>query len=85
MNTLATVTTQVAEANSGLTMEAFLATILYTLLGIAILVFSVFVINKAFGFSVKHELVKDNNVAVGVVVAGIAIAIAIIIAATISS
>jgi len=85
MTTFATVATQVAEANSGLTVEAFLATVLYTLLGIGILVFAVFIINKAFGFSVKHELVKDNNVAVGVVIAGIAIAIAIIIAATISS
>lgn len=73
------------EQNYGLTVAAFGSTLLYTLVGVVILVLSVAIINKLFGFDVRDELVKDNNTAVGVVVAGLAIAIAIIIAGTISS
>lgn len=84
MNTISQVA-QVAEQNYGLTIGAVGSTLLYTGLGIIILVVAVALLNKAFGFNIHHELVKDNNIAVGIVIAGLAVAIAIIISGTISS
>ena len=77
--------TTVLSSSNGLSFEAFLSTILYTTMGIVMLVLAVVIINRVFGMRVRQELVKDNNVAVGVVVAGLAVAIAIIISGTISS
>lgn len=74
-----------AEKNYGLTLEAISSTLLYTLLGILILVAMVSLLNKVFGFNIRHELVEDNNMAVGIVIAGMALSIAIIISGTISS
>ena len=74
-----------AEANYGLTIEAFTSTLLYTGVGILVLIIAVMLLNKIFGFNVHHELVEDNNVAVGIVIAGLALSIAIIISGTISS
>lgn len=70
---------------AGLTIEAFTSTLLYTAMGIIILVLSVIIINALFGLHVRKELIKDNNTAVGIAIAGLAIAIGIIIAGTISS
>lgn len=69
----------------GLSWEAFISTILYSLLGMALLVISVSVMNVLFKLDVRKELIKDNNVAFGIAIAGMAIALAIIIAGTISS
>lgn len=77
-------TITVAQSN-GLTVEAFLATIIYAVLGVALMVLLVAAADKIFGFDVKKELVVDNNTSVGIVIAGIAIGIAIIIAGTIGS
>lgn len=73
-----------AEQN-GLTAEALVATLLYAFLGVFILTVSVMALNKLFGLQVRKELLKDHNTAVGVVIAGLSISIAIIIAATIGS
>lgn len=75
----------VTKACAGLTWESFLATILYALLGIALMMLCMAAANLVFKLNLRHELVKDNNVGLGVAVAGMAIAIAIIIAGTISS
>lgn len=76
-----------AEAGSaeavGLTVEAFIATVAYSLLGIVLLVATVVAVNMIFGLNVKKELIHDNNIAVGMMVAGLSVSIAIIIAGTI--
>jgi putative membrane protein len=71
--------------SNGLTVAAFASTLLYTTLGLLIMLVAVWVINTAFKLNIKRELSKENNVAYGVAIAGFAIAIAIIIGATISS
>lgn len=70
---------------NGLTAEALLATLLYTIIGVIILTIAVMALNHIFGLQVRKELIKDQNTAVGIVIAGLAISIAIIIAGTISS
>ena len=72
-------------ASNGLTISAFVSTILYTILGIFIMISAIGVINTMFKLDLRHELTKDNNIAYGVAIAGFAIAIGIIIAGTISS
>ena len=84
MNTMYQLMAQ-TEKNYGLTIEALSSTLIYTILGIVILIAAVSLLNKVFGFNVRHELVEDNNMAVGLVIAGMALSIAIIISGTISS
>lgn len=79
------IVTVAAISAHGLSWEAFISTILYSVLGVVLLVASVSIINMAFKLDVRKELVKDNNVAFGVAIAGVAIALAIIIAGTITS
>lgn len=69
---------------NGLTMEAYLATLLYSATGIIILVLTVLGVNALFRLNLHRELVKEHNTAFGVVIAGMAIAIAIIISGTIA-
>lgn len=70
---------------AGLTIEAFSSTLLYTLMGVVILLVAIIVMNFTFGLSIRKELIKDQNIAVGIVIAGVAVAIGIIIAGTIGS
>lgn len=73
------------ETNYGLTTEALLSTLLYTVLGVFIMILSIIFINLVFRLNLRHELKKDHNVSYGIAIAGMAIAIGIIIAGTISS
>lgn len=68
----------------GLSWEAFLGTILYAVLGMVLFMAFVSVVNMIYKLDVRKELVKDNNIALGVALAGVAIALAIIIAGTIN-
>ena len=77
--------TQYISQQSGLTIEAMLATLVYVVIGVILLTIAVMALNHLFGLQVKKELIKDQNTAVGIVIAGMAISIAIIIAGTISS
>ncbi|MDO4781430.1 MAG: DUF350 domain-containing protein [Candidatus Saccharibacteria bacterium] len=76
---------QVTKAGVGLTWTAVAATVVYALLGVALMALCMWLANVVFKLNLRHELVKDNNVGLGVAVAGMAVAIAIIIAGTISS
>ncbi len=76
---------QTKDIVTGLRVDALLSTILYSVLGIIIMVISIVLINKIFGMNAKRELTEENNVAFGVMIGAIAIAIGIIIAGTISS
>lgn len=82
MNLLATINSEIAKSVD-LSGEALLSTVVYALLGMALLVVFMTLANRLFRLNLRDELVKDNNVGLGVAVAGVAIAIAIVIAATI--
>ncbi|GII99853.1 uncharacterized protein DUF350 [Sediminihabitans luteus] len=62
-----------------------LSTILYSVLGIVLLVGTIVVVNKTFKLNLHHELVEEHNVAFGLMLGGLAVAIGIIVAGTISS
>lgn len=60
-----------------------LGTLFYSFIGILIMFLIVVIINKSFGFSLKKEIIDDENVALWIMIGCFFIAIAIIIAAAI--
>lgn len=62
-----------------------LSTIVYSVIGIVLLLITVVVVNKLFRLDLHRELVDEHNMAFGIVIAGLAIAIGLIVAGTISS
>lgn len=58
-------------------------TFIYSLIGISMMAILVFIIDKMTSFSIKKEIVEDENVALGIMFGCGFIAIAIIIAAAI--
>ena len=75
----------VGEAQSGLTGEAVLATLVYSLIGITLLVLTIVFVNIIFRLKLRKELVDEHNTAFGVMIAGLAVGIGIIVAGTILS
>ncbi len=67
----------------GLDWNNLLASILYGLVGRVLLFIGYFIYELITPFSVKKELVEDQNIAIGIVVASLIIGMAIIIAAAI--
>ncbi|PID87435.1 hypothetical protein CSB07_01350 [Candidatus Gracilibacteria bacterium] len=57
--------------------------IIYSLLGILIMVLCYNIVDKFTSFSIRKELVEDENIALGIMFAGFFVAIAIIVAAAI--
>ncbi len=70
--------------NTGLHPAYILSSIVYTLIGLSLMIVSVVLVNSAFSLNLKKELLEEHNVATGIVIAGIFIAISIIIASAIS-
>ncbi len=68
-----------------LRLDAFLSTIIYSVLGIVLLVLTIVIVNYLFKLNLHRELVDEHNTAFGIMIAGLAIAIGIIIAGTILS
>ncbi|RXR25467.1 DUF350 domain-containing protein [Oerskovia turbata] len=68
-----------------LRLDAFLSTIVYSVLGIVLLVLTIVVVNYLFKLNLHRELVEEHNTAFGIMIAGLAVAIGIIIAGTILS
>ena len=68
-----------------LRLDAFLSTIIYSVLGIVLLVLTIVVVNYLFKLNLHRELVDEHNTAFGIMIAGLAVAIGIIIAGTILS
>ncbi|WP_136517669.1 MULTISPECIES: DUF350 domain-containing protein [Cellulomonas] len=66
-------------------LDELLSTIVYAVIGIVLLLVTVVVVNKLFRLDLHRELVDEHNVAFGVVIAGLAIAIGVIVAGTITS
>jgi putative membrane protein len=63
--------------------SSFLAAVIFALLGVVLFLVAFIVFDKMTPGSVWKELLEDQNVALGNLLAGIAIALAIIIAAAI--
>lgn len=70
-------------SSHGLTTEALVATLVYSLLGLFIMLIAILMINKLFNLNMHRELVKEHNTAFGLLFGCMSIAIAIIIASTI--
>lgn len=68
-----------------ITVEGILSTIVFTTLGIVIMVVALVIINVLFRLNMHHELVEENNTAYGIMIGGVSIAIALIVAGTILS
>ncbi len=69
---------------TGLQWVVILSSVVYTFLGIVLMIVSLFIFDKVFRLNTHKELFTDHNTAFGIVLAGAAIAIAIIVAAAIS-
>ncbi len=64
-------------------LNGIIGVVVYSALGLAVLLIGFKVFDKATPFSLNKEIAEDNNVAAGVVVAGIMIGLGIIVAAAI--
>lgn len=60
------------------------ASVIYSLIGVAIFAVAFLFIEKIAPFSLQKELAEDDNVAVGIVMGAIVIGLSIIIAASIA-
>jgi hypothetical protein len=69
----------------GLSLDTFLSTLVYGSVGILMCVGGYFVFDKIAGLNLKHELVEDQNTAVGIMLAGAFIGIAIVVASVMIS
>lgn len=65
--------------------QHLLATVVYALLGIFILISSIWVLDKITPKNLWHEIIENKNLALGAVAGGMMIAVAFIIAAAIHS
>lgn len=68
---------------SDLAPAPILSTLLYGLIGILLYVLSYFVFDRLFRLDLRRELVEDQNQALGIMLAGLFIGIALVIAAAI--
>ncbi|MVA76797.1 DUF350 domain-containing protein [Auraticoccus sp. F435] len=73
------------QTSSALDLAALLSTVVYSVLGIVLMVLTIVVVNKLFRLQLHRELVQEHNVAFGIMIAGFAVAIGVIIAGTIMS
>ena len=75
----------VIRESSGLSLPVVLSTLLYGGIGILMCVLGYVAFDKVAGLNLRHELVEDQNVAVGVMLAGAFIGIGIVIASVMLS
>ena len=68
-----------------LNWQSLLSTVVYAVLGVVLLMVFALLDNRNFRLDLRRELIEDQNIGLGVAFAGTALAIAIIIAATILS
>ena len=68
-----------------LNWQSLLSTVVYAVLGVVLLMVFALLVNRIFRLDLRRELIEDQNIGLGVAFAGTALAIAIIIAATILS
>lgn len=70
---------------SDLSLALVLSTLVYGAIGILMCVLGYVAFDKVAGLNLKHELVEDQNVAVGIMLAGAFIGIAIVVASVMLS
>lgn len=70
-------------SHPSLQLATIIATIVYALIGVIIMLLSVMVFDKMFNLDLRKELVEDENLAFGVLLGCLAVGISIIIAASI--
>lgn len=80
-----TVMAEGSRTASGLDAASLAGTVAYAVLGVLLLMVFAWAINTIFKLDLRRELIEDQNIGLGAAFAGTAIAIAIIIAATIVS
>ena len=68
-----------------LNWQSLLSTIVYAVLGVVLLMVFAWIVNSIFRLDLRRELIEDQNIGLGLAFAGTAVAIAIIIAATLLS
>jgi uncharacterized membrane protein YjfL (UPF0719 family) len=73
----------VGQAKSELLTYHFVAAAIFSVLGIVVLFFSIYLMEKLTPQSITKEVVDEHNTAVAIIVGAIVIGIAIIIAASI--
>ncbi len=66
-----------------LNAKAFAASIIYSLLGIVILVISFFLFNKLTPGTLRREIMEEHNTALAIIAAAFMLAVALIISAAI--
>jgi uncharacterized membrane protein YjfL (UPF0719 family) len=66
-----------------LALKYILSTILYSMLGLILFIFSLIVIEKITKFSITKKVVEEGNIAVSIVIGSIMIAMGIIISSAI--
>lgn len=73
------------DGRNDLSPETIISTIFYGLLGIAMCVLGYFAFDKIARLDIQRELVEDQNMAIGIMLAGAFIGIAIVVAAVMIS
>jgi putative membrane protein len=63
--------------------QALIASVLFSLLGIAVFAIAFLIMSKAAPFSIRKELEDDQNTALGIVMGSIIIGLAMIISAAV--
>ena len=64
-------------------LKYLVSTVVYSFLGLFLFIFALYLIEKITYFSVQVKVVKEGNIAVGIIVGAIIIAMGIIISAAI--
>ncbi len=72
-------------ASNDLNWVPMVSTLIYGFIGIVLTVVSYFVFDRLLGLDLKRELVEDQNTALGIMLAGVFIGIAIVIGAVMIS
>ncbi|MEM1056254.1 MAG: DUF350 domain-containing protein [Bacteroidota bacterium] len=76
---------EIAEAESSLSLAVLGATLIYGAMGILLTLAGYFVFDKVVGLNLQHELVEDQNTAIGIMLAGVFIGCSIVVAAVMLS
>lgn len=73
------------DSASDLSLSVIGATVLYGGMGILLTLAGYFVFDKVVGLNLQHELVEDQNTAIGIMLAGVFIGCSIVVAAVMLS
>lgn len=75
----------VDQPGADLSLALILSTLVYGVIGIAFTIAGYLIFDKIIGLDLKRELVEDQNVALGIMLAGVFIGISIVVAAVMVS